>query len=582
MFFNAIIFARLEHLYKQVTTKADEYFLTFAPVSTCFSNNDFGFLDPNAKSGDALRQNAENKMAFAQIANAIIRNDKLFELNNEAHLQVAYQKILDEALLVDSTVSAEDKAAYENAKALLFINDELEATPAYTKYKELAAKASALDKQVYDINTQLSEGDTAKETDLLQQKQQVALQQNMVLNELLINGDKDKIENALKLVFGLNKRAAYKSEFNNERDNLKNTISRESTVNSNIEYLPAFCLPNQLYKYDFNGWKKITIEKAELETLEQKAKALIGEDLYNAASDTAPVKITKLEFEYLFVTIQRNWFKKDLVNSRFWNFGPAETAAVSDGVDLKTGILPAFADKFIFTRRVMQYVEADSADDVPEVQTAAPAAIKFSEIARLKNFAKVKEIQPAPVHLSKVRMAQPKATVAAGERKNFFTRATAKKMDMKAVAGMRARPKIAAVRPKFFLNATLLANLHTAGPAKPTSFNMSLAFTDAAGNAINSLDIDITNTTTGVELSAETDNTGQLVLKALPAGNYHLQILNNELFEDFENTYNIGADLNTKIVLEKRPNPKFDMWLLGAINYRFPKLPNPIEQYIYS
>jgi hypothetical protein len=581
MFFNAIIFAKLEHLYRQITTRADEYFLTFAPVSTCFSNNDFGFLDPNAKSGDALRQNAENKMAFAQIANAIIRNDKLFELNNEPHLQVAYQKILDDALLVDSTVSAGDKAAYENAKALLFINDELEATPAYTKYKELAAKVSALDKQVYDINTQLSEGDAAKEAALLQQKQQVELQQNMALNELIINGDKDRIDNALKLVFGLNKRAAYKSEFNNERGNLANTIIKESTVNSNIEYLPVFCLPNQLYKYDFNGWKKITIEKAELGTLEQKAKALLGEDLYNAASDPGPATITKLEFEYLFVTIQRNWFKKDLVNSRFWDFGPAETAVVSNGTDLSTGILPAFADKFIFTRRVMQYVEAGAEDEVPEVQTAMPAAVKFSEIARLKNFAKVKELQPAPIHLSKVRMAQPKAT-AAGERKNFFTRQAAKKMDMKHITGMRAKPKLAAARPKFFLNTTLLGNLHTAGPAKPTSFNISLAFTDATGNAINSLDVDITNTTTGMELSAETGNTGQLVLKSLPAGNYHLQILNNELFEDFENTYNIGADLDAKIVLQRRPNPKFDMWLLGAINYRFPKLPNPIEQYIYS
>ena len=134
MYLNAIIFAKLQKLYENIDTdKTDPYFLAFAPTTVSFTNFDFNFLNPNASSGDEVRQNDENKMAFAQIANAVIRDSKIFQLNTDEMLQDAYSKVLNNAILVDTTISDEDKAAYNTARAILFTGENLDATPEYAK-----------------------------------------------------------------------------------------------------------------------------------------------------------------------------------------------------------------------------------------------------------------------------------------------------------------------------------------------------------------------------------------------------------------------------------------------------------------
>ena len=47
MFLNAIIFSKLQKLYEQIESADTSYFLTFAPITTSFSNANFNFLNSN-------------------------------------------------------------------------------------------------------------------------------------------------------------------------------------------------------------------------------------------------------------------------------------------------------------------------------------------------------------------------------------------------------------------------------------------------------------------------------------------------------------------------------------------------------
>ncbi len=255
MYLNAIIFMKLQQLFQQIDTVDDPYFLSFAPITTSFSNFDFNFLNPNPVSADEVRQNEENKMAFAFYANTIVRDSKIFKLNNDETLQSAYATVLNNALLVDSSVSDDEKAAYLKAKAVLFINDNLDPTPEYSKYKDFANKFSQIGSQIAQIAIALGQ-DGADVAGLTQQKQDLEVQKNIVSNDWLVSGNKDIIENALKVVSALNEKGIFKTNFLNEIVDFKEAMNSATTVNSDIPYLPTFCLPQTFINMILMGGRR--------------------------------------------------------------------------------------------------------------------------------------------------------------------------------------------------------------------------------------------------------------------------------------------------------------------------------------
>lgn len=573
MYLNAIVFSKLQKLYQQVAGRDDRYFLTFAPIAMSFSNVEFNFLNPNASTGDEVRQNAENKMAFAKVANAIVRDPKLFKLNVDEALHVAYGKILGGALLIDTMITDEDRAEYADARQTLFSNDDLEPTPLYGKYQTFAARFASLEKQIFELNAKISEAVDSDGEILIQQKRNLELKKDVIFNDWLIIGEKENVEKALKVVTGLNQRATFKHDFVEEQQNLKSTISKETTINSNMEYLPTFCLPNSLYQYGFSGWKKVTMTGEEINNLEKDARDFLGDAAYDAYSSANPMPIVKIEFEYLFVTVQRAWFKKDIVDSRFWKFDPSEPAIVSDGTDLTAGILPAFVDKFLFVRRIMEYASPDRIGAIgPGVQTTIPQTIKFRELAINKANLNKTTMNAQRISHFKLVSLQPETRGGGAGRfvANPWIMKTIKRPDIDRPSPTIDKSKLV------FLGTQILINPNINTGAVPSTFTITFVFKDDLNNPVTSLGISLTNTADGAKFTSETDNTGRISFPNMSASNYHLKVSNSELFEDFENTYSVSAAYSTDIVMKKRANPRFDMWLLGAVNYRFPVLPDPI------
>ncbi len=235
----------------------------------------------------------------------------------------------------------------------------------------------------------------------------------------------------------------------------------------------------------------------------------------------------------------------------------------------------------------MQYVAPAPGTIAPEINTPAPATYRFAEIAKLKSFSAISTMKPRPAMLTKFRMASGSVGATHPMVFQHFTVAPGPATTVKPIptrAGITGTGTIPWIPKKKIVILTHLPGHLPLDPANhpPAPFSISFVFVDGSNNAVTGMDVDLTNTTTGSDYASSTDNSGKISFDNMTPGAYHLLISNNEIFQDFENTYNFSAATSTTITLQKRPNPKFDMWLFGAVNYQLSKLPSPLEDFTYS
>ncbi|NGM73940.1 carboxypeptidase-like regulatory domain-containing protein [Sphingobacterium sp. SGL-16] len=565
MFLNAIIFEKLKSVFNQLNKESGRYFLTFSPITTSFNNQDFNFLD-NTDTNHQISDKYENQMAFAHLANAIVKNQKIYELNAESFLQENYKKIFDQAKLIEGSLSENDKQKYRNAKAVLYQEDGETKSIKFENYSKFKAKYESLTKDLLILNDNLMAN--PNDTESLSKKAELEFLQNKAFNDWIVDGDKDGIENAIKIVSNISERSVFVSQWNQEYLKLRADLSKVSTIGSNIEFLPVTCLPNDIYKYEYAGWKKVVLEENEISNLELSAKSSLSESLYNVYNSTN-VAYSKIEFEYIFVTLLRNWFKPNLINSRFWNL--TDPQVVSDENDINKGLLPAYIEKFVFVRRINAYNKSTSAQDSPIVtEEKIPQTYIFKNLVR--NRKKMDVVQPQVLRISKVKLMSQNKLIAKPLIRKVELAETSR-------TGTQVKPNLhqTLIPTKILLQGGII-NL---GQQK-TKFNLTLTFKDVVGNLLVDINILLKKNESGVIYSTETDNNGKVVFNDLDKGSYTISIQREELYNDFASDINVDADITKSFTIEKRSNPFFDMILMGAVNYRFPNLPNPLEDYTYS
>lgn len=565
MFLNAIIFEKLKSVFNQLNAESGRYFLTFSPITTSFNNQDFNFLD-NTDTNHQISDKYENQMAFAHLANAIVKNQKIYELNAESFLQENYKKIFDQAKLIEGSLSENDKQKYRNAKAVLYQEDGETKSIKFENYSKFKAKYESLTKDLLLLNDNLMAN--PNDTESLSKKAELEFLQNKAFNDWIVDGDKDGIENAIKIVSNISERSVFVSQWNQEYLKLRADLSKVSTIGSNIEFLPVTCLPNDIYKYEYAGWKKVVLEENEISNLELSAKSSLSESLYNVYNSTN-VAYSKIEFEYIFVTLLRNWFKPNLINSRFWNL--TDSQVVSDENDINKGLLPAYIEKFVFVRRINAYNKSTSAQDSPiATEEKIPQTYIFKNLVR--NRKKMDVVQPQVLRISKVKLMSQNKLIAKPLIRKVELAETSR-------TGTQVKPNLhqTLIPTKILLQGGII-NL---GQQK-TKFNLTLTFKDVVGNLLVDINILLKKNETGVIYSTETDNNGKVVFNDLDKGSYTISIQREELYNDFASDINVDADITKSFTIEKRSNPFFDMILMGAVNYRFPNLPNPLEDYTYS
>lgn len=564
MFLNAIIFEKLKSVFNQLNTVSGRYFLTFSPITTSFNNQDFNFLDTTTPV-QYLSDAYENQMAFAHLANAVIRRQDIYELNPDSSLPENYKKIFDHAKLIESSLSDADKQKYRDAKSVLYQDDGLTKAADYEKYSSYKAKYEGLVQNIQDLSDKIMANPDDK--DSLSKKQELETLQNIAFNDWLIDGEKDKIENALKIVSSISERSAFVSQWNQEYLKLQSEISKVTTVGSNIDFLPVSCLPNDLYKYEYSGWKKIVMEEKEIADLENSAKTSLTDDFYNTY-DSSGLSYSKVEFEYIFVTVLRNWFKPNLVNSQFWNF--SDQQVVSDESDLNKGLLPSYIEKFLFIRRVYAYNKnVNPKENEIMAEEKIPQTYIFRNIA--KNLKTIDLVQPKIIRTSKFKMIS--------QNKLFSTPVLRK---VKLENTITNQPIINRFDKNLFRRKILFPIPVINVVEQKTKFQFSLIFKDELGNYLTDINILLQSSADGSTYSTETDNDGKVVFNDMEKGDYTISIQREELYEDSSFSLNLSEDVSKEFIIKKRQNPYFDMILLGAVNYRLPNLPNPLPGYVFS
>jgi hypothetical protein len=150
-------------------------------------------------------------------------------------------------------------------------------------------------------------------------------------------------------------------------------LSNTKTVFENLhtqkdgdfDFVSTLCKPRELYKFDIPEWKKIIFTGAEIERLEQEAKAEVSETDYNRVSNDIPtpdLDIKEVSFEYITVNIVRDWFDEELIRSRAWRYDPVlqPDKVLSKGFDEFGGEMPAYPVQLFFTRNVTVTLKPDS------------------------------------------------------------------------------------------------------------------------------------------------------------------------------------------------------------------------------
>lgn len=583
MFLNAVIFKKLERVFKQLNNNT-QYFLAFAPVTTSFTNNDFNFLQTGLPA-DQQNDSYENQMAFAYFTNAILRNSKIYDLNNEDFLQNSYKTIIEKALLIDSSLNENEKQEFKNSRSFLYLDGTLTPTQAYEKYLSYNKQYEDYKKKINELNDKIMAD--PDDTLSISEKQKAETEQNIVFNDWLIDGDKEKTERAVKIVNNLNKRAVFVNDWIQERSSIQAKLKQLTTINSNIDFLPSSCLPNNLFEYNYQGWKKIVLTENELNELEQIAKNDFGEEFYNSGSD-GNSDISKVEFEYLFVTVLRNWFKPELINSGFWAFSENDQAVVSDPISPAQGLMPGYIDKFIFIRRILTYNR--SSNESAPITTGAVKTFMFKDFTRLKKISELRKVQPVAEEKAAPRIrffAADKSIVAPV----FMRKMNADKSVVSRVAFNADKPKeTTSVKSNFMrlhsvtgIKASVFspAASATPEPAK-TNFNLTISVKDNIGNKVDSITIEAKNTKDGTSFTSETNNEGIVFFQSIQTGDYTISVKDEELYDDNLINVQLNTDKTESFFLQRRDNPRFTMYMLGAINFKFPKLPDPIPGYTYS
>ncbi|WP_207782221.1 LysM peptidoglycan-binding domain-containing protein [Phytoactinopolyspora limicola] len=116
-----------------------------------------------------------------------------------------------------------------------------------------------------------------------------------------------------------------------------------STV-ENLSYVPTGYLPSDVID---TGWPRITVTAAELRQLAEQAPP----ELRSRLGSSADAGITRVTFEYSYVTVSRPWFTPALFASRAWRFTDA-ARMLSDGQTPPTGECTAYVVGLVLARRI--------------------------------------------------------------------------------------------------------------------------------------------------------------------------------------------------------------------------------------
>jgi len=311
----------------------EKYKLIFSPFSTGFTYDDFLFLDSNTASEDAHKYYDE-LYEFSQIANTIPRDDNFWAVSDhQDYLFKPYKNILHSLRLFDDE-NIDINVFYDHPiflQALGAVDEELR--NAYRPFFDLRTK---LKNGIKEIKKTMNEANRSAVDLEIKMKED-----DLTEMEITWSSDGKKAETEAKILDIIKDESKrFMNRFIEVKGQLDALVRTHTTSGSNF-YLTS-CMPNNLYKGNQLEWKKIRIEKTELQALLQK----IDEEKYEeimGTSELSKLEIEAIDFELMFVNVTRAWFDESILKSPFWSINILDPKEIE---------IPRTTNKLILVRNV--------------------------------------------------------------------------------------------------------------------------------------------------------------------------------------------------------------------------------------
>lgn len=332
--------------------KQSDKFLAFQNGSFPVSKENFYFIEPDKYKIGPI-DTALKMVDFSKCFNFITSVDDFITPASD-ELEDIYHQTLKTAIAANSTRTQDEEQRYNAAKDFLYQTMQTPDGQTVTclanydsydnQYKEALTEYKS--REVTALNAQ---GDNAAEIKAAWQNDKSNLK-NAIARALLnweTLGQRSLVEKYLGDFLSLASSSPSKTiaDLKMEYELFTQANSVDHLANE-LHYIPTYFTPINFFD-DNIAWQSMSLDRSEVNTLVQQAPQRL-KDLFDI--DNRQIDINKVSFEYIVVTIVREWLHyKDFLLQRFWKL-PENTAPLSDGAG--KGKLPAFPEKMIFVRNM--------------------------------------------------------------------------------------------------------------------------------------------------------------------------------------------------------------------------------------
>lgn len=604
------ILQKLKNQFLQTITNKNDYHFSFAPFSFSITNEDFFFLKNNATSGTEARKYIKELSEFSIIANSISKKPNLWAIDSTNLLYDLYENTLNDAKLIDpNSLSADETIKLDKAKKVLYKTNGNDSAK-LVKYKFYESKLSEIELKIINhegAKTAIDVNDTVALQKWELDKNTFSKQKSDLLIEWNVKGYKTAIESAKstfeQIMFA-------KMNFIQKWQDAKSTQLSSNTLTDEygLDFKVTSCLPNSICDYESSVWRKISIEKNEINSLSTEFEANVSQDIIKEFGNVE-IKLDKIEFEYCFVDIIRPWFDEGLLNNQNWKYND-DAELLSDGTENLIGNIPSYPSKIVLVKNVdLKFTPNEQVNEAIKDRLIKGEKLFFGSML-LKNIPvnldkqnvnsyKIHNISNTeltilnqnsaanPSKVNKMQLIQnlqkQDQTVLkqkmVNQKSNFQL-----KTEMSSVRLATIKPKVVApvtVTPVRVFNLVILHSTVLIKPivvtqpatTAPTVFKIEGTISDEMNVKLSGVEMQIIDAK-GTIQSVLTNENGTYIIDNIPSGTYTIKTKKAE-YINVEKTISLNSNAVVDLVLNKKPVPTETFQVLGVICKRMPLLPNP-------
>jgi hypothetical protein len=332
--------------------KQSDKFLAFQNGAFPVSKENFYFIEPDKYKIGPI-DTALRMMDFSKSFNFITTVDDFISPTTD-ELEDVYHRTLQKAIGANSNRSHEEEQRYNAAKDFLYETVQTPDGQTITRmanydyydnqYKEALSEYKS--RELAAVNAQ---GESAVQVKAAWQNDIPDLKKAIAISLLNFEnlGQRSAVEKYLGDLLSLSGSSPSKTIADLKiQYELFATASSVDHLANELKYIPTYFTPINFFD-DNLSWQALSLDKSEVNALMQQAPQRL-KNLFEI--DTKDVDMNKISFEYIVVSIVRDWLHyKDFLLQRFWKFSDMEKS-LSDGTG--NGPLPAFPEKMIFVRNL--------------------------------------------------------------------------------------------------------------------------------------------------------------------------------------------------------------------------------------